>query len=229
MKIGVIFAVVLILAMGSCRLILGSANSRIAKVEGELAIEKANSKAADANLKDALARLESVQATSKAATDAANAKLAALAVANSILDKDLEAEKAKSKVLTSDALASSLQSYIGEKEVSATASGSFSLTRLGAESTRNIFLGATATGDKLANCESARDQDAVKLQAQANVVGPMTEALGQCQKARLSDKEVIDLLKKEVSLEKSKARWDIVKASIPAAIVGGVIVFLVKK
>ena len=230
-RIAVVAVIVLILAVGSCRVIRGSVNSRIAKVEAQLAVAQDQAKTADANYKLAIGRLNVIQAQAKADTDAANKKLAALMQANAVISNTLAAEKAKTAALTSDALASSLGEYIGVNNVYASAAipPTFVLTRTGAENSRNIFLESTALAGKFENCDLSREQDAVKIQAVTNQLVQTTNALDACGKARLSDKEVIDLLKKEVGLQKSRAFWNIVKASIPAAIVGGVIVFLVKK
>jgi hypothetical protein len=227
-KILIVALVVLVLFVGYF-VIRGSVNARIARVEAKLAIAEQTAKEANSKFIEAKQLLESTIAQQVLITVAADKKLAALMTNNAKLDRDLAAERAKTKTMPNDALAVSLGTYIGAAEIYATAAGSFSLTRLGAENTRGIFLFGDVVSKKLLNSESAREQDAVKLSALATTLGSTTNALGTCEAARLTDKDVIDLLKKDVRLLKSKARWAWLKAGAPAIALGVAIGLLVQK
>ena len=226
-KVLLIVALVVILGMGSCRVIRGSISVRIAKVEAQLKDAQKARNEATASLKKALDDLKAVQAQSKAAVDAANKVLADLARQNAKINADLAVERAKTKAMPNDALAVSLGTYIGTSEIFATAAGSFSLTRIGAENSRDLFLAGDAVSKKLLNCESARDQDGAKLTACASELGQTTNALEGCKQARLSDAHVIKLLQNDLTLQKAKNRWMWVKAGAPAVVIGIVLGFLV--
>ena len=230
-KILLIVALIVLLGMGACRVIRGSVSSRIAKVENQLIIARHDATVAQNKFDVAeAARVKAVE-DAKVDTILANTKLAKLALANQTINKDLAAEKAKTAALTSDALASSLGTYIGANNVYASVASppTFVLTRMGAENSRDLFLAGDAACKKLLNCESSREQDAVKLSACSTELGSTNGALEACKAARLSDADVIKLLQKDLTLQKAKARWTWVKAGLPAVAVGVVIGFLVHK
>jgi hypothetical protein len=227
-KIALIAAIIVLLGIGACRIVRGSVSHRIAIVEAKLAVAEQQTKDAD----------KAFQAAEKARKDAINnailqiaaadKKLADLARKDAQISKDLEAEKAKTKALTSDALASSLGTYIGAQNIFATASipSTFVLTRDGAENTRGIFLTSTAIAEKLTNCDAAREQDGIKLVSMASELGSTANALGACKGSLLTNEEVITQLKKDVALWKAKNRWVWLKAGLPAVAVGVVAGYL---
>ena len=227
-KVCLMVVLIVFLGIGSCRVIRGSINTRIAAVEAKLTDAQKARDEATASFQAALTNLKAVQTQSKASVDAANKVLSDLARANAKINLDLAAEKAKTAALTSDALASSLGTYIGAQNVYASAAipPTFILTRTGAENTRGIFLERDALTDKLTNCGLMRDQDAVKISTCSIELGSTSNALDACKQARLSDADVIKLLQKDVSLWKSKNRWAWLKAGAPAIVVGIIVGFL---
>lgn len=229
LKIAIAVAVILVLSIGACRVIRGSISTRIAAVEAKLALAEQQAKDAETTFTDALKKLADAKVLAEEATTEANKKLADLARDDAQKTKDLEAERNKTKTMPNEELAHSLGQYIGVAEVSALASGSFSLTRTGAENTRGIFLTSTVIAGKLENCDVAREQDGIKLVSLASELGSTTNTLNACVAAKTADKATIELLQKDVSLWKAKNRWAWLKAGLPAVALGVVIGLVIHK
>jgi hypothetical protein len=229
LKIGAIVLILILLGFTTCKVIQGSVNSRIAKVETKLALSDQALNESIINYKKLEAERKSIIKEAQERLDAADKKLSALMKANAKISSDLVAEKNKTKAMPNEELAVSLGTYVGPSEVSALASGLFSMTRIGAENTRGIFLTSTALAGKLTNCDAAREQDGIKLVSLASELGGTANALGACKTALLTNEEVITQLKKDISLWKAKNRWAWIKAGLPAVAVGVVIGYLVHK
>jgi hypothetical protein len=134
----------------------------------------------------------------KDATDAALSAAAAAGKQTAVIQAALEAEKARTKLLTADLLAGQINARIGINQLLPIASGSFSLTRPGAENTLNIFLDGEGYYKKL-QAESLVSEN---LRSAVNSSQHDNDTLGQ------------RLTIRETELTKSVAAWDATKETL---------------
>jgi hypothetical protein len=152
---------------------------------------KADAKAEEDRHKIETAALKALNTALQAEKQTALDKAAAEAAGRTKAEKERDAAIALTKALTDDALSGAINLRIGAGQSKPMASGVFSFTRPGTESTLNIFIaGETAV--------TARDS---ALRESAN----NKTALDKCEEQRKNDAKVIEDGKAEIKT--NKAGW----------------------
>lgn len=148
--------------------------------------------------KSEIASLTAQGANWKDARDAALAAVASAEQGKAATQAALDAEKARTKLLTADLLAGQINARIGINQALPVANGTFSLTRPGAENTLNVFLDGEGFKEKL-KAESLVSEN---LRSAINSSQHENDTLGQ----RLSITQT--------ELTKSVAAWDATKDTL---------------
>jgi hypothetical protein len=200
----------------------GSLNSRIAKLEKDIAVDKVVIETLDASLTSALKDKDKADKTAKESRNEAERIKKAAEQKTALAYKQRDDAIAKLKGMPSDLLAVGLSVFIAPDFFVAHVDGRFSTTRTGAETTQSKFLDWQARGTEIGNLKTTAAADKTKYDDLNKANGECGTALQACLTKDKAWEELVAKLEKDLRLQRSKTTW----ANIKGVVEGGAVVYL---
>lgn len=218
-----IVAFIVLLGFGVWFASRGSLNSRIAKLEREMAGDKAVIATLNTGLKDALKLKDRADKAARESRDEADKIKKAEKAKTDIAYKQRDEAISKLKGMPSDLLAVGMSVFIAPEFFVAHADNRISTTRAGAELTQGRFLDWQARGTEIAGLKETAAKDEIADAAAVVAQKTCDTALEKCLKKDKAWEELVVDLEHDLKLQRSKTTW----ANIKGVVEGGVVVYLV--